>query len=146
MELKLMFVGFTNDPVGGPEALIVATNCGNVTILVDHLEVRTNDILPGVFHGDYGISSLVPGSYWPAPLRPHETVLFAVNETNLDHKTYVYCHVQRHQPADRFYLRASGTLLDSFLSSPPADMAFCGPITNLPSDTASPDPPRVARP
>ena len=158
LEVKLMFVGFTNDSTSGTKALVLATNSGSTTAL---LIAYGAGGLPGPlepvsfsgFMGDVGVQRPTAGSPFPARLKPGETLLMSMSFTTLDKPMDACLLAERYDLKDRLYRRAldtcNGTLInlaDKFMAAPPPEMVTLGPITNVPPESAASDPPRVARP
>jgi hypothetical protein len=159
LEVKLMFVGFTNDSTSGNKALVLATNSGSATAL---LISYGNGSHPGplepdlfgffAFPSDVGVQFPSSGNTFPARLEPGETLVMSMSFTRLDKRMDAHLLAQRYNLKDRLYLRALSTgnntlmnLANRFLSHPPGEMPILGPITKLPPDTLPADLPRVAR-
>ena len=123
MEVKLRFLGFTNDAAGGTCALILVTNTGSTTVVVGYPRIETNEILARVCLVTGPAGDPVPGRLFPA-----ETLTVPVRVANWGRTTFVTCLVTRYGVRERIRV----PYMDWFQSVPQTTVAFVGPITNLP--------------
>jgi len=167
MEVKFIFLGYTNDPVVTPtssgwsaiptswvaRALVLATNCGRVPVLINRVRGSGNYLLRDGFLLPFDTPYLSSGKGFELALEPRETAVLHLHIPPTNRPWSVELWAERRAFKDRVYLKAwsvgnSSTKLWMVrtMGWPEQARIQLGPITNVPSEIAASDPPRVARP
>ena len=160
MELKLLFLGFTNGLDGSTHALVLATNSGGSKALLygNGPEYGPRTLEPvaylkfkSPFFSPFHLPN--PGEVFPARLKPGQTIRISIPFTRLDEPMEAGLFATRYELNDRLYCRMMTscnlflmTLAGRFLSEPPMMMPILDPVTNLPPHSVRSHPPRGARP
>jgi len=160
MDVKLIFLGFTNGPDGTTHALVLATNSGSSKALLygRGAEYGPSTLEPVAylnFKSPYFSPFHLPasGKVFPARLTPGRTIQMSIPFTRLDEPMEVGLFATRYELNDRLYCRMRSsmnrflmTLAGKLLTQPPCTIPVLDPVTNLPPHMVTPDPPRVAGP
>ena len=167
LEVKFVFLGYTNDPVvtrtspassaiptsWEARALILATNCGRVPALINRVRGSGDYLLREGFLVPFDTPYLTSGKGFELVLEPRETAMLHLHIPPTDRPWPVELWAERRTFKDRVYLDAwsagnSSTKLWMMrtMGWPEQARIQLGAITNAPPDTAASDPPCVASP